>query len=98
MTRSGNQVRGVDPEYVSLTGRQARPPTLLLSAGQWAWEDLNLRPPYQVSRAQRRADRRFPRSLASVGAKGCVLSHLVLSGAGKPGCATTLSGRTQMPL
>src|SRR5215218_6139153 len=40
-----------------------------VSAGQgqwWAWEDLNLRPhPYQVSRAQRCADRRFPRSLAT---------------------------------
>jgi hypothetical protein len=37
----------------------------------WAWEDLNLRPhPYQVSRAQRCADRRFPRSLASVRGQG----------------------------
>jgi hypothetical protein len=33
----------------------------------WAWEDLNLRPhPYQQSRAERHADQRFPRSLASV--------------------------------
>jgi hypothetical protein len=37
----------------------------------WAWEDLNLRPhPYQVSRAQRCADRRFPRSCASVRGEG----------------------------
>jgi hypothetical protein len=40
----------------------------------WAWLDLNQRPhPYQVSRAQRCADRHFPRSRATVRAKGCVL-------------------------
>jgi hypothetical protein len=38
---------------------------------QWAWLDLNQRPhPYQVSRAQRRADRRFPRSPLSVRGEG----------------------------
>ena len=38
---------------------------------QWAWLDLNQRPhPYQVSRAQRCADSRFPRSLASVRGEG----------------------------
>jgi hypothetical protein len=37
----------------------------------WAWEDLNLRPhPYQVSRAKRCADRRFPRSPVSVRGEG----------------------------
>ena len=37
----------------------------------WAWEDLNLRPhPYQVSRAKRCADRRFPRSRATVRGEG----------------------------
>src|SRR5215217_4606841 len=37
----------------------------------WAWEDLNLRlHPYQVSRAKRCADRRFPRSPASVRGEG----------------------------
>ena len=37
----------------------------------WAWLDLNQRPhPYQVSRAQRCADRRFPRSLPSVRGDG----------------------------
>jgi hypothetical protein len=37
----------------------------------WACQDLNLGPhPYQVSRAQRCADRRFPRSLASVRGEG----------------------------
>jgi hypothetical protein len=45
-----------------------------VSAGQgwrWAWEDLNLRPhPYQVSRAKRCADQRFPRSLATVRGEG----------------------------
>jgi hypothetical protein len=51
----------------------------------WAWLDLNQRPhPYQVSRAQRCADRHSPKSLASVRAKGCVLSGLVPSSAGKP--------------
>jgi hypothetical protein len=35
-------------------------------AGWWAWEELNLRlHPYQQSRAQRCADGRFPRSLAT---------------------------------
>jgi hypothetical protein len=39
--------------------------------GWWACQDLNLGPhPYQVSRAQRCADRRFPRSLASVRGEG----------------------------
>jgi hypothetical protein len=37
----------------------------------WAWLDLNQRPhPYQVSRAKRCADRRFPRSLATVRGEG----------------------------
>jgi hypothetical protein len=37
----------------------------------WAWLDLNQRPhPYQVSRAQRCADRRFPRSSLSVRGEG----------------------------
>jgi hypothetical protein len=37
----------------------------------WACQDLNLGPhPYQVSRAKRCADRRFPRSLASVRGQG----------------------------
>jgi hypothetical protein len=37
----------------------------------WAWLDLNQRPhPYQVSRAKRCADRRFPRSLPSVRGEG----------------------------
>jgi hypothetical protein len=37
----------------------------------WAWLDLNQRPhPYQVSRAQRCADRCFPRSPPSVRAEG----------------------------
>jgi hypothetical protein len=39
--------------------------------GWWACQDLNLGPhPCQQSRAQRRADRRFPRSLASVRGEG----------------------------
>ena len=54
--------------------------------GWWACQDLNLGPhPYQVSRAKRCADHRFPRSLATVrgqgmrsittgAAKGCELS------------------------
>jgi hypothetical protein len=37
----------------------------------WAWLDLNQRPhPYQVSRAKRCADRRFPRSPLSVRGQG----------------------------
>jgi hypothetical protein len=37
----------------------------------WAWLDLNQRPhPYQVSRAKRCADRRFPRSRASARGEG----------------------------
>jgi hypothetical protein len=37
----------------------------------WAWLDLNLGPhPYQVSRAKRCADRRFPRSSLSVRGEG----------------------------
>src|SRR5512132_2804064 len=41
------------------------------NAVSWAWLDLNLRPhPYQVSRAKRCADRRFPRSLATVRGEG----------------------------
>ena len=37
----------------------------------WAWLDLNQRPhPYQVSRAKRCADRRFPRSPLSVRGEG----------------------------
>ena len=37
----------------------------------WAWLDLNQRPhPYQVSRAKRCADRRFPRSPPSVRGEG----------------------------
>jgi hypothetical protein len=40
-------------------------------ADLWAWLDLNQRPhPYQVSRAKRCADRRFPRSLATVRREG----------------------------
>jgi hypothetical protein len=36
----------------------------------WAWEDLNLRPhPYQLNAGNRCADRRFPRSRLTVGAK-----------------------------
>jgi hypothetical protein len=39
--------------------------------GWWACQDLNLGPhPYQVSRAKRCADRRFPRSLLSVRGEG----------------------------
>ena len=37
----------------------------------WAWLDLNQRPhPYQLSRAQPCADRRFPRSVVSVRGEG----------------------------
>jgi hypothetical protein len=37
----------------------------------WAWLDLNQRPhPYQVSRAKRCAQGRFPRSLATVRGEG----------------------------
>jgi hypothetical protein len=40
-------------------------------AALWAWLDLNQRPhPYQVSRAKRCADRRFPRSPLSVRGEG----------------------------
>ena len=50
MTRSGNQVRGLDPEYAWPAG--AADKTSIIPAGQsgrWAWEDLNLRPdPYQA--------------------------------------------------
>ena len=45
MTRNGNQVRGLDPEYTSPAG--AADETTSISAGQsgrWAWEDLNLGP------------------------------------------------------
>jgi hypothetical protein len=39
--------------------------------GWWAGQDLNLGPhPYRVSRAKRRADRRFPRSRATVRGQG----------------------------
>jgi hypothetical protein len=79
---------GMDP--IGLTRQSV---VTSVSAGHgpdlWARLDLNQRPhPYQVSRAKRCADRRFPRSLASVGAKGCVLSDLVPSGAGEPGRLT----------
>ena len=52
----------------------------------WAWPDLNLGPhPYQLDAGNRCADRPFPRSPPTVGAKGmrsngplvCVLSDLV---------------------
>jgi hypothetical protein len=47
---------------------------------------------YQVSRAKRCADRRFPGRWRASGAKGCVLSDLVPSGPGKPGDLRALSG------
>jgi hypothetical protein len=48
-----------------------------VNPGTWAWLDLNQRPhPYQVSRAKRCADRRFPRSLASVGGEGMRSNNL----------------------
>jgi hypothetical protein len=53
-------------------------------AGWWAWEDLNLRPhPYQVSRAKRCADRRFPRSPRSVGGEGMRSNSLTRTGDGR---------------
>ena len=49
----------------------------------WAWLDLNQRPhPYQVSRAQRCADRRFPRSPTSVRGEGMRSNNLVRTGHG----------------
>jgi hypothetical protein len=48
----------------------------------WACQDLNLGPhPHQVSRAQRCADRRFPRSLATVRGQGMRSNNLVRTGA-----------------
>jgi low temperature requirement protein LtrA len=45
MTRNGNQVRGLDPEYTSPAGAAERQPAfLLVMALWWAWEDLNLGP------------------------------------------------------
>ena len=43
----------------------------LVTAGKWAWEDLNLRPhPYQLNAGNRCANRPFPRSRPTVRAKG----------------------------
>jgi hypothetical protein len=62
--------------------RDRQRPVISISAAQspiwWAWLDLNQRPHlHQLSRVQRCADRRFPRSRPSVRVKGCVLSDLV---------------------
>ena len=65
--------------------------------GWWACQDLNLGPhPYQVSRPQRCADRRFPRSPASIRAKGCVLSDLVPSDASKAQAASCASSDSRI--
>jgi hypothetical protein len=50
----------------------------------WAWLDLNQRPhPYQVSRAKRCANRRFPKSLATVTGEGMRSNRLALTGGGR---------------
>jgi hypothetical protein len=54
-----------------------KPAFALVTAVLWAWLDLNQRPhPYQVSRAQRCADRRFPRSPLSVRGEGMRSNNL----------------------
>ena len=68
--RSETAVRresGSSRDRTSQRGKRLRSSTGV----QWAWLDLNQRPhPYQVSRAKRCADRRFPRSLRSVRGQG----------------------------
>ncbi len=64
-----------DPSDWADTARRREQHLRWSTADLWAWLDLNQRPhPYQVSRAKRCADRRFPRSLATVRAKGGVLT------------------------
>jgi predicted ester cyclase len=61
---------------------------------RWAWLDLNQRPhPYQQSRAQRCADRRFPRSRATV--RGQVMRSNNLSDRG--GHAAVAAGKLVRP-
>ena len=55
---------------------------LTCGVGWWACQDLNLGPhPYQVSRAKRCAQRRFPRSPRSVRGKGMRSNNVVRTGA-----------------
>jgi hypothetical protein len=61
------------PRSKETTGKHSRRSNPVL----WACQDLNQRPhPYQRSRAKRCADRRFPRSLASVRGEGMRSSWL----------------------
>ena len=60
---------------------------------------MNQRPhPYQVSRAQRCAQGRFPRSPAGVRGEGCVLSDLVPSGAGQARLRWPLVRESTIPI
>jgi hypothetical protein len=75
--RYGPDVDHGQRERRRLDGRDA----VTCGDGWWACQDLNLGPhPYQVSRAQRCADRRFPRSLPSVGGEGMRSNSLALTG------------------
>ena len=57
-------------EAIAIEGDSDEPSRRLIPVS-WAWLDLNQRPhPYRLSRAQRCADRRFPRSLATVRGEG----------------------------
>ena len=76
--RAGSQ-RAVDPPTLLLTSdepsrlspRDVKQAFRWSEAIWWAWEDFNLRPhPYQVSTAKRCAERRFPRSPATVRGQG----------------------------
>jgi hypothetical protein len=63
----------------------------------WAWLDLNQRPhPYQQSRAQRCAERRFPRSLATV--RGEVMRSNDLTRTGDGRAAVAVKGSTTHPI
>jgi hypothetical protein len=65
-------------------------------AGLWAWLDLNQRPhPYQVSRAQRCADGRFPRSRTSVRGEGMRSNSAV---DWRPPCGLRANDHDDMPI
>jgi hypothetical protein len=71
MTRSGNQVRVLDPAHASPIGAGRADQRFCSSERVWACQDLNLGPhPYQLNAGNRCADRPFPRSRPTVRAQG----------------------------
>jgi hypothetical protein len=84
--RRPKEVRRATAELIA-TSRPAPAPSLshddalIPTTPRDAAQDLNLGPhPYQISRAQRCADRRFPRSPLSVGGEGMRSNSLALTG------------------